>query len=465
MRISVIGCGHLGAPHAAAMAELGHEVIGVELDPEKFRLLRQGRSYFFETGLDELLAKHTASGALRFTQDLAEAAEFADLHFIAVGTPLRSDGHGYNVEQVIGAVTDLLPHLQRPATIVGKSTVTVGTVARLQELILAKASCPGIELVWNPEFLREGHAVADSLYPDRILAGLSSPAARAAITEVYRPIVERGDIELIITDPATAEIAKSAANSFLAAKISFINAMAEVCEVTGADVNTVAHAIGIDHRIGHGALRPGIGYGGGCLPKDVGAFTHRVRELGATGAADLLDAVNNINIGRISAAQALIERALGAPVTGLNLAFLGASFKAGTSDVRDSPAMRLAQQLLKSGANITIFDPQSLDIARAVHPEFSYAQSAIDAMADANLVVLATEWPEFTKNAELPVAAADQVNRRIIVDIRNAIEPEPWVRAGWQVWQLGCPPLGATGDSLGSSPGAAGAAGPKGASY
>ncbi len=442
MRISVIGCGHLGAPHAAAMAELGHKVVGVELDSEKYKILQQGRSYFFEEGLDELLEKHTRSGALRFTQSLAEAADFADLHFIAVGTPLRPDGHGYNVDQVIAAITELLPFLDRPATIVGKSTVTVGTVARIQELISAKAPVPGIELVWNPEFLREGHAVADSLFPDRILAGLTSEAARAAISEVYRPIVDRGEIELIITDPASAEIAKSAANSFLAAKISFINAMAEVCEITGANVNTVAHAMGIDRRIGPGALRPGIGYGGGCLPKDVGAFTHRVRELGAVRAANLLDAINDVNLSRIAAAHSLIERAAGAPVAGLRVTFLGASFKAGTSDVRDSPAMRLAQHLRAAGAQITVFDPQSLEIAQAIHPEFKYASTALDAVDGAEIVVLSTEWPEFTHNADLPVLAAKRVDRLTIVDIRNAIQPEPWVTAGWRVWQLGCPPVG-----------------------
>ncbi|MGP4092802.1 nucleotide sugar dehydrogenase, partial [Streptomyces sp. KR55] len=253
MRVSVIGCGHLGAPHAAAMAELGHEVIGVELDPETCKILQTGRGHFYEKGLDELLATYVPTGRLRFTTSLEEAADFADLHFIAVGTPLRADGRGYDVGQVVGAVRSLAPLLTRPATIVGKSTVTVGTVARLQE-ILTEHAAAGANLVWNPEFLREGHAVEDSLYPDRIVAGLTSPEAEKAIREVYAPILARDGVELIVTDPATAEVLKSAANTFLATKISFINAMAEVCEIAGADVSTVAYGIGLDPRIGHGGM-------------------------------------------------------------------------------------------------------------------------------------------------------------------------------------------------------------------
>lgn len=295
MRVSVIGCGHLGTSHAAAMAELGHDVIGVEQDPEKHRALAAGRAPFFETGLDELLAKHTATGRLRFCTELAAAADHAELHFIAVGTPLLPDGQGYDVDQVVGAVRSLVPLLHRPCTIVGKSTVAVGTVARLQAIVDQLANVPGVELVWNPEFLREGHAVIDTLKPDRILAGLSSAAARKALEEVYAPILARGEAQLIITDPATAEVAKSAANACLAAKISFANAMAEVCELTGADVAEVTRVLGIDPRIGPLGMRPGIGYGGGCLPKDLAAFTHRVKELGAVRAAGLLDAVEAVN--------------------------------------------------------------------------------------------------------------------------------------------------------------------------
>ncbi|MFI6595022.1 UDP-glucose dehydrogenase family protein [Nonomuraea sp. NPDC050536] len=440
MRVSVIGCGHLGAPHAAAMAELGHEVIGVELDPEKCKTLAAGVPPFYEAGFADLLAKHTSTGRLRFTTDLAEAAEFADLHFLAVGTPLREDGRGYDVAQVLGAFSALIPLLSRPATIVGKSTVTVGTVARLQQIINDLAPIADVELVWNPEFLREGHAVEDTLYPDRIVAGLSSTQARAAIEEVYAPILARGDVELIVTDPATAEVLKSAANAFLTTKISFINAMAEVCEIVGADVNTVAYGIGIDKRIGHGGMRPGIGYGGGCLPKDVAAFTHRIDELGAHEAHRLLSAVESVNASRARAAVELVEKAHGGPIAGRTIAVLGAAFKAGTSDVRDSPALRLAAGLVERGAVPVIYDPEALEAAREFHPEFAYADTAIHAVTGADLVVLGTEWPEFTADPDLPLDAADLVHRKVVVDVRNALQSGPWLIAGWEVWQLGRPP-------------------------
>lgn len=440
MRVSVIGCGHLGAPHAAAMAELGHEVIGIELDPEKCQALAAGKPPFFEAGFAELLAEHTSTGRLQFTTDLAEAAKFADLHFIAVGTPLREDGQGYDVSQVVGAVQALVPLLSRPATIVGKSTVTVGTVAQLQQIIDDFAPTSRVDLVWNPEFLREGHAVEDSLYPDRIVAGLSSPQARAAIEEVYAPIIARGGTELIITDAATAEVIKSAANAFLAMKISYINAMAELCELTGADVNTVAYGLGIDPRIGHGGMRPGIGYGGGCLPKDVKAFTHRIGELGAHNAHALLTAVEQINAGRAEAAAELVVKAADGPISGSKIAVLGAAFKAGTSDVRDSPALRLAGRLADRGAAPVIYDPEALEAARRFHPEFAYADTVREAMTGADLVVLGTEWPEFTADPGLPEDAANLVRRKVLVDVRNAVQSDPWLIAGWEVWQLGRPP-------------------------
>ncbi|MDH6142381.1 UDPglucose 6-dehydrogenase [Kitasatospora sp. GP30] len=439
MRVSVIGCGHLGTSHAAAMAELGHDVIGVEQDPEKHRALAAGRAPFFETGLDELLAKHTATGRLRFCTELAAAADHAELHFIAVGTPLLPDGQGYDVDQVVGAVRSLVPLLHRPCTIVGKSTVAVGTVARLQAIVDQLANVPGVELVWNPEFLREGHAVIDTLKPDRILAGLSSAAARKALEEVYAPILARGEAQLIITDPATAEVAKSAANACLAAKISFANAMAEVCELTGADVAEVTRVLGIDPRIGPLGMRPGIGYGGGCLPKDLAAFTHRVKELGAVRAAGLLDAVEAVNQGRREAAVELVERAAGGTLDGVRVGFLGAAFKAGTSDVRDSPAVRLADRLHLRGATVVIHDPQALPYAQRELPLAQYRETALEAAADADLLVIGTEWPEYVANPQLPSAAAIMVRRLVLVDVRTAVDPAPWVAAGWSVWQLGRP--------------------------
>ncbi|MFE4519367.1 UDP-glucose dehydrogenase family protein [Kitasatospora sp. NPDC056783] len=439
MRVSVIGCGHLGTSHAAAMAELGHEVIGVEIDPDKCATLAGGASWFYEAGLNELLARHVPTGRLRFTTSLAEAAAFADVHFITVGTPLRADGRGYDIDQVLAAVGNLVPLLRRPATILGKSTVTVGTVARLQEIIDRAATVDGVELAWNPEFLREGHAVQDSLYPDRILVGLSSPAALAAVEEVFAPILARGDIEMVVTDPATAEVAKSAANAFLAMKVSFINAMAQVCDRTGADVADVARVMGIDKRIGPGGMRAGIGFGGGCLPKDVAAFTHRLGELGAVDAHGLLTAVQDVNRSRQDAAVTLVENAAGRPLKGLTIGYLGAAFKAGTSDVRDSPALRLADRLAGLGATVVVFDPEALDNARRSNPRLEYREDAAAAVAGADLVVLATEWPAFTHDADLPATAAELVRNRTLVDIRNAVVDGPWLAAGWTIHQLGRP--------------------------
>ncbi|MFF3070057.1 UDP-glucose dehydrogenase family protein [Kitasatospora sp. NPDC057904] len=439
MRVSVIGCGHLGASHAAAMAELGHEVIGVEIDPAKCDVLSTGKSWFYEAGLDELLAKHVPTGRLRFTTDPAEAAAFADLHFIATGTPLREDGRGYDAGQVIGAVETLVPLIDRPATIVGKSTVTVGTVATLQQLVADKATVPGVELVWNPEFLREGYAVQDSLFPDRLLVGLTSDTARKAIEEVFAPILARGDIEMVVTDPQTAEVAKAAANSYLAAKISYINAVAEVCDLTGANVDDVAYAMGIDKRIGHAGMRPGLGYGGGCLPKDVAAFAYAAGEMGAAGAAGLLDAVQAVNRGRQHAAVALITNALGGSARGRTIAFLGGAFKAGTSDVRDSPALRLAARLHELGATVQLFDPKALDNARRSHPQLSFADSTLDAVEGADVVVIATEWTAFTGDPKLPETAGGRARTRTVVDVRNALEADPWLAAGWTVHQMGRP--------------------------
>ncbi|MFC9084900.1 UDP-glucose dehydrogenase family protein [Nocardiopsis dassonvillei] len=437
MRVSVIGCGHLGAPHAAAMAELGHDVIGVELNPEAVKTLNAGRGAFYEQDLDELLSRHTGTGRLRFTTSLAEAADFAEVHFIAVGTPLREDGQGYDVSQVLAAVRTLAPMLTRPATVIGKSTVTVGTAARLQR-ILNENAAPGVELVWNPEFLREGKAVHDSLYPDRIVAGLTSPVAEKQVRAVYAPIIDRG-VPLIVTDLPTAEVLKSAANAFLATKISFINAMAELADATGADVTHIAHAIGIDPRIGHAGMRPGIGFGGGCLPKDVAAFTHRAQELGAHHAAGLLEAVQDVNASRLEAAVRLVASALDTPVDGARIAVLGAAFKAGTSDVRSSPALKLAGRLHQAGAHVSIFDPQALSAARNMHPEYTYADSLTDAVTGAEAVVIGTEWDVFVRDDALPARLAGCVARPVVVDVRTALDTTVWQAAGWTVHQLGRP--------------------------
>ncbi|QKV98237.1 UDP-glucose/GDP-mannose dehydrogenase family protein (plasmid) [Streptomyces sp. NA02950] len=438
MRISVIGCGHLGIPHAAAMAELGHEVIGVDVDQAKVEQLNAGHCPIFEIGLPELLAQHTASGRLRFTTSIREAADFAELHFIGVGTPISPDGRSYDTGQVFGAIRQLAPHLDRPCTIVGKSTVTVGTTRQVTEL--AQRLAPAgerVDVVWNPEFLREGHAVEDTLRPDRLIAGLTTPEGEKAIRAVYAPILDAGT-PLFVTDPQTAELAKGAANTFLGLKISYINAVADMCQAAGGDIAEIVDILGIDPRIGSGGMRPGIGYGGGCLPKDIRAFTASARQLGADRAATLLRAAEEINESRTDVALGLITRVLGDyPLEGARVTVWGAAFKPGTNDVRESPALALAQALQQAGATVTIHDPQAVNTALIRNPEFDYTDDLPASLDGADVVVLATEWPEY--GHANPQALVDRPANALLVDCRTTLDPEPWRSAGWTVHQLGRP--------------------------
>ncbi|MET9040976.1 UDP-glucose dehydrogenase family protein [Streptomyces mirabilis] len=438
MRISVIGCGHLGIPHAAAMAELGHEVIGVDVDQAKVDRLNAGECPIYETGLPELLARHTTSGRLRFTTSISEAAEFADLHFIGVGTPIDADGRSYDTGQVYGAIRQLAPHLDRPCTIVGKSTVTVGTTA--QVTVLAQRLAPAgnrVDVVWNPEFLREGHAVEDTLRPDRLIAGVTTAEGEKAIRAVYAPILDAG-VPLFVTDPQTAELAKGAANTFLGLKISYANALADMCEAAGGDVDQIVDILGIDPRIGSGGMRPGIGYGGGCLPKDIRAFTASARQLGADEAADLLRSAEKINESRTAGALDLITRTLGdRPLKGAKVTVWGAAFKPGTNDVRESPALALARALQEAGATVIVHDPQAIATAVNRNPELDYTDDLSASIDGADVVVLATEWLEY-QQAD-PHALVARPASPLLVDCRTALDPEPWRLAGWKVRQLGRP--------------------------
>ncbi|MEU9108116.1 UDP-glucose/GDP-mannose dehydrogenase family protein [Streptomyces xanthophaeus] len=438
MHISVIGCGHLGIPHAAAMAELGHEVLGVDVDQAKVDSLNSGHCPIYETGLPELLARHTASGRLRFTTDIREAADFAELHFIGVGTPIDADGRSYDTRQVYGAIRQLAPLLTRPCTIVGKSTVTVGTTA--QVTALAQRLAPAgqhVEVVWNPEFLREGHAVEDTLRPDRLIAGVTTAEGEKAIRAVYAPILDAG-IPIFVTDPQTAELAKGAANTFLGLKISYINAVADMCQAAGGDVSQIVEILGIDPRIGSGGMRPGIGYGGGCLPKDVRAFTASASQLGAEQAATLLRAAEKINESRTDVAMDLIRQALcDRPIKGTRVTVWGAAFKPGTNDVRESPALALAHALQQAGSNVTVHDPQAVASAMTRNPELDYTDDLAASLDGADLVVLATEWPEY-RQAD-PQALVNRPAGRLLVDCRTTLDPEPWRTAGWTLHQLGRP--------------------------
>ncbi|MEO6827703.1 MAG: UDP-glucose/GDP-mannose dehydrogenase family protein [Microbacteriaceae bacterium] len=435
MKISVIGCGYLGAVHACAMAQLGHEVIGIDHDKTKIARLAVGDPPFFEPGLSGILESAIAAGRLRFSSDIADAAGSA-VHFIAVGTPQKAEGYAAELSFVNAAVDGLLPHVASGDLVVGKSTVPVGTAARLAERVVAS----GATLVWNPEFLREGFAVSDTIKPDRLVYGVSGDAAGeravAVLDQVYAEALAAGTPR-IVSDYATAELVKVSANAFLATKISFINAMAEIAEVVGADVTKLADAIGFDERIGRKFLNAGVGFGGGCLPKDIRAFTARAEELGRGESVAFLKEVDQINLRRRARVVSLTLEALGGVAYGKKIAVLGLAFKPNSDDVRDSPALDVAIQLLGRGAQVTASDPAAIPNARALHPQLGYAREVTDAVAGADALVLVTEWPEF--RALDPVAMRKLVRTPIIVDARNCLDAVAWRAAGWRYLGLGRP--------------------------
>ncbi|RZT57474.1 UDPglucose 6-dehydrogenase [Microcella alkaliphila] len=431
MRISVIGCGYLGAVHAACMAELGHDVIGVDVDQAKIDALSEGRAPFFEPGLPELLkAEH---GRLRFTTDISEVSH-ARVHFVAVGTPQLEGSNAADMRFVDASIDALLPHIGPGHLVVGKSTVPVGTAARLAE----KVEATGAELAWNPEFLREGFAVSDTLTPDRLVYGVRRGDDRASdvLDEVYRRPLSTGTPR-IITDYATAELVKVSANAFLATKISFINAMAEIAEVTGADVTTLADAIGHDARIGRRFLNAGVGFGGGCLPKDIRAFQARAEELGVGHALAFLDDVDQVNLRRRQRVLDLITDALGTELAGRTVAVLGVTFKPDSDDVRDSPALDIAARLALRGVRVKATDPEGIETARAKVPSLDYHPSARDAVAGAEVVTVLTEWREFRELD--PREVSTWTDARTIIDGRNCLDAGAWRAAGWTYHGLGRP--------------------------
>ena len=432
MKMSVIGCGHLGATHAACMASTGHDVIGVDIDDDKVALLNSGKGWFHEPDLDPMLAESIEAGRLRFTTDYAAAAGFAAVHFIGVATPGQADG-SYDLSQLYAAVRALAPHLRGDHLIIGKSTVPPGTAARLQAMVrdLVAPGQASVEVMWNPEFLREGHAVQDTLKPDRIVVGTGVSSAET-VREIYRPLTDAG-IPLIVTDLSTAELAKGAANAFLAMKISFINAMADVCAATGGDIQALAASLGLDPRIGAAFLRAGVGYGGACLPKDVRGLGAFAQELGVRNAVTLLTAVNDINLARIDQAVELVEDAVDG-VGGKRVAVWGATFKADTDDVRDSAALLVADRLRSLGATVTVYDPVGSGNALVNYPEFSYADSAVAAAADADVIVVLTAWPEFVQAD--PSEIARVARGATVVDTCQGISAAAWHSAGWRVSSL-----------------------------
>ena len=434
-RISVIGTGYLGATHAAAMAEMGFDVIGVDTDPSKVDALSAGRVPFFEPDLPELILEHVASGRLRFTSDLAEAVAVSDVHFICVGTPQRRGSHAANLSYVEGATKAVAEAMSHDGLIVGKSTVPVGTAARLRKII-AESKPDGIEaeLIWNPEFLREAHAVEDTLRPDRIVFGGTSPKSEALMRIVYADPISTGT-PVISCDLATAELVKVSANAFLATKISFINAISELCEVAGADVSVLADALGFDDRIGRKFLNAGLGFGGGCLPKDIRALMYRANELGAGRVVGLMQEVDEINMMQ---RQRVIDQAIdacGGSVLNRKIAVLGAAFKPDTDDVRDSPALNVAAALHLRGAQVLVVDPEASNTAARSFPTLSFADSLDEAVTDADVVLLLTEWKVFV-NAD-PIHLAELAANPVVLDARNVLDKEVWSSAGWEVRPLG----------------------------
>ncbi|MBO9556369.1 UDP-glucose/GDP-mannose dehydrogenase family protein [Cellulomonas sp.] len=434
-RISVLGTGYLGATHAVAMAQLGMEVVGVDTDPHKVAALAAGKVPFFEPGLDELLEEQLASGRLRFTTDVAEAVGWADVHFVCVGTPQTKTSHAADLRFVEAATTAIAENLTHDALIVGKSTVPVGTGARLRELV-ARTQPAGVrtELVWNPEFLREGKAVQDTLHPDRIVMGGTTPESEALLRRVYAgPIAEGSPV--VVCDLPTAELVKVSANAFLATKISFINAIASVCEAADADVTVLADALGHDTRIGRQFLDAGLGFGGGCLPKDIRALMHRANELGAHQASSLLQQVDEINMGQRARVIELALDACEGSVLNRRVGVLGAAFKPHTDDVRDSPALNVAAALHLRGAQVTVYDPQAGDTARASFPTLGYATDVEEAVEGADVVLVLTEWDEFL-DAE-PARLASLTRRPHVIDARGRLDARRWTDAGWSFAGLG----------------------------
>ena len=430
MRISVIGLGYLGATHAVAMATLGHEVIGIEPDQSRLEPLKNGVVPFYEPGLQDALKKVIAAGKLSFQNSHDEKSAAAEVHFICVGTPQQKGKETADTSYVFSAAKQLAAVLKPESLVVGKSTVPVGTA---RHLISSIQEIAGFEprLCWNPEFLREGTALEDSLAPDRIVIGSNDPLINKNLKDCYQQILDTGT-PLLELDLETAELVKVSANAFLATKISFINAMAEIAEAAGADAVKLAEAIGMDSRIGKSFLRTGIGFGGGCLPKDIRGFIARADELGVGSSLKFLTEVDNINLRRrqrvIDLAVAELEDPGHKKVT-----VLGISFKPDSDDLRDSPALDIALGLQSKGAQVIVHDPVSLAALEARQTGLSVAEDVLEATKDADLIILGTEWAEYRK---LDPSTLNPKTKTII-DGRNVLNVNDWQKAGFKVIALG----------------------------
>ena len=443
MRISVIGCGYLGAVHAATLASMGHTVVGIDVDPGKVQQLSQGAAPFHEPGLDELLQDGRDTGRLRFSTEPADARG-AQVHFLCVGTPQGRASDAADLTFLVSAAAALLPHLAAGAVVVGKSTVPVGTVDMLAGILAPR---PDVLLGWNPEFLRQGTAVKDSLVPDRLVYGVEggrgtafNPATgaprgvTAALDAVYEPLLAAG-IPRLVCNFATAELIKSAANAYLATKVSFINAVAELCDAAGADVTELSEAMGLDPRIGSRYLHAGLGFGGGCLPKDIRSFRTQAATLGVPALEDWMHLVDSVNLGQRERTVDLAAELCGGALAGRSITVLGASFKPDTDDIRDSPALDVADRLAAAGAHVTVTDPKAVNLAWRRYPRLRFEASAMRALQDAEVVLLLTEWDEYRQLC--PATAGQLVRRRVLLDARNVLDAAAWQAEGWLVRGLG----------------------------
>jgi UDPglucose 6-dehydrogenase len=433
--VTVVGAGYLGTAHAVCMAELGFEVLGMDTDAARIARLAEGHAPFHEPDLEPLLRKHVESGRLAWTTSYEHVAEFGDVHFVCVGTPQRPGHLAADLTALEEVVDGLAPRLRRACLLVGKSTVPVGTAAGIAERVAALAPAGReVRLAWSPEFLREGHAIEDTLHPDRLVAGVQDARAEQALREIYASQLDDG-VPFVVTDFATAELAKGAANAFLATKISFINAMAELCEQAGGNVAVLAEVLGYDERIGRTGLNAGVGFGGGCLPKDIRAFAARASELGAEAVPALLAEVDRVNTRRRARTVTLAREVCGGSLSGIRAGVLGAAFKPDSDDVRDSPALDVAEALRHEGARVRVYDPQATDNARQASPELCYAGCALQACRDADVVLHLTEWREFRYLD--PAAVAEVVAARRVIDGRGTLDARAWREAGWSYHALG----------------------------
>ena len=431
LKLSVIGTGYLGATHAACMASLGFDVIGFDTETSKIDLLSKGKVPFYEPDLEDLLAEQIKSGRLTFTNNINDLAN-ADVHFICVGTPQVRGGNAADLTYVDSALEAIAKIVKPGGLVVGKSTVPVGTATRLRNRLLELN--PKADLAWNPEFLREGFAVEDTLRPNRLVVGVVNNLAEKILKEVYASNLKE-NTPWVRADLPTAELVKVAANSFLATKISFINAMAEICEAAGGDVTVLAKAIGYDPRIGSRFLQAGIGFGGGCLPKDIRAFMARAEELGAKQAVEFLKEIDAINLRARQRIIELVRKDLSENLQGKKVAILGAAFKPDSDDVRDSPALDIAAQIQAAGAVVIVHDPKAIANAQKRFPALKFAEDINSTLKDAEIVLHLTEWKIYREIN--PVEIKSLVKSAIMIDGRNALDRELWQSAGWKFRALG----------------------------